>query len=138
MKTILSIPLIILILFTGIRIDIGTHYCGGSVAGTKISLDAELASCGMEQSSDITSPNGTFSKHCCEDTLSEFAICNNYIPSTFAVEKPVTTDVNNATLLSDFLSLRSFCDPNHYKDNSPPGINSPNSVALPALCIFRI
>lgn len=138
MKTILSIPLFFLILFTGIRVDIGTHYCGGSVAATKISLKGELASCGMEQSNDVRSTNGTFSRHCCDDTLSEFTICNNYIQSTFSLEAPVQTDMNHVMLTIDYLYNKSISDSKNFIQIRPPGLNTPNSVAIQALCIFRI
>jgi hypothetical protein len=43
MRKILSIPLFILIVFSWITVNISTHFCGGSVAATKVSPDSERA-----------------------------------------------------------------------------------------------
>ena len=49
MKRIVSIPLLFIILFSGINVKFASHYCGGNFSGTKVSLTGELATCGMEQ-----------------------------------------------------------------------------------------
>ena len=38
MKNVISIPLALLILFTGINVQIASHYCGGNFAAAKVSL----------------------------------------------------------------------------------------------------
>jgi hypothetical protein len=138
MKTILSIPLIILILFTGINVRFATHYCDGSVAATKVSLNGELATCGMEIPADLNSLQATYKNNCCNDIISSYTICNNYFSSSFFVSDPVQqvvqmiyVPVNPPISQESSVNNLNWCI-------RPPGTYSPNSVALPALCIFRI
>ena len=81
MKKILSIPLIMLILFTGVTVNFATHYCGGSVAATKVSLTGKLATCGMEGTSDNKTNEGLYKNHCCDDVTAAYTLSSNYIPS---------------------------------------------------------
>jgi len=48
MRKLSSISLAILILLAGMHITIATHFCGGEIAATKVSLAGIAASCGME------------------------------------------------------------------------------------------
>jgi hypothetical protein len=138
MKTVLSIPLLVLMLFTGIRVDIGTHYCGGSVAATKVSLDRELASCGMEQSSGCSNPVDIITHRCCEDVVTEFSICNNYFPTVFNAGDSYPTDITLFIVNPDFLIGQTITSSNQYISIRPPGDYSPSSVVLSDICIFRI
>jgi hypothetical protein len=137
-KNVLSISLIALIIFSGIRISFATHYCGGSVAATKVSLNGELASCGMEHHSDNILLQAIFTTRCCEDVKSDYSICNNYVPSSYFMINhgqhavPVLyASYNN--LISKEIIVNSV---NHYV--RPPGTSFPNMVSLPALCVFLI
>ena len=79
MKKILSIPLIILILGSGMTLNVATHYCCGKVAATKVSLSPRLASCGMEIPSVNKLTEDAISKHCCEDKISAYSFDTNYV-----------------------------------------------------------
>lgn len=138
MKTIASIPLILLILFTGINVKFATHYCGGSVAATKVSLNGELATCGMEHSTHSKSVQQILTKECCEDYTTSYSFCSNYFPTVYSTNEtlqqvksvidttPVNRDFQEFILNQSITSIR------------PPGTYSPNSVSQPSICIFRI
>ncbi|MDP3001889.1 MAG: hypothetical protein Q8N38_02015 [Bacteroidales bacterium] len=138
MKAILSIPLIILILFTGISVKFATHYCGGYVAATKVSLTGELATCGMESKSDNNTQQKTFDKHCCDDITSAYSICNNYFASSYNFYDPGQQVINMIAVLAGYLSNQETIINTSNNDIRPPGTNHPNSVDRPVLCIFRI
>lgn len=138
MKTLISIPLIILILFTGISVKFASHYCGGYVAATKVSLTGELATCGMESKSDNNTQQKTFDKHCCDDITSAYSICNNYISSSYFVNDPGQQVTYVIDVPADYMSNQEIIINISNNNIKPPGTNYPNSVTLPALCIFRI
>jgi hypothetical protein len=137
MRKILSIPLFVLILFSGITVNFATHYCGGSVAATKVSLNGELATCGMESASDNKSKEDLFANHCCDDVTAFYSLSSNYIPSfyfhndlfqqvSFFTEIPSENTIHNILLITSSEIIR------------PPGTHSPNSVERQVLCVFRI
>jgi hypothetical protein len=138
MKTILSIPLVLLILFTGIKVNFATHWCGGHVAATKVSLNCELASCGMEKSPDIKSLNVIFTEECCKNTSSVYSICNNYVPSFYSGD-----DLNQQVITVHYADIdykyshEKIILP-YLSDGRPPGTNESEKVSQPSLCIFRI
>lgn len=138
MKTFLSIPLIILVLFTGIKVNFAVHYCGGYVAATKVSLTGELATCGMESKSDNNTQQESFNKHCCDDITSAYSICNNYFASSYNFDDPGQQVINMITVPSGYLSNKETIINTSNNDIRPPGTNHPNSVDRPVLCIFRI
>jgi len=54
----------------------------GNFAGIKVSLDGELASCGMEGSKSKLPPAGQyFAKHCCDDVVTTCRTDSNYTPA---------------------------------------------------------
>jgi hypothetical protein len=138
MKKVLSIPLILLILFSGISVKFATHYCHGSVAATKVSLTGEPATCGMESQSVNTPFYNSYSKHCCYDVISAYSICNNYLSSSHIVIYPfqkISCSIDIPTVYIDNQAIASIITNEIIK---PPGYNSPNSVDRPLLCVFRI
>ena len=138
MKTILSIPLIILILFSGVIVSFASHYCEGTVVATKISLTGELATCGMEQNSSDNLLVDRFVNHCCDNTASVYSICNNYFPSSYNVEDPILQVISVLNVPFNFLSTLTIVNNTLNTTIRPPGCYTPNSVTLPDLCIFRI
>jgi hypothetical protein len=137
MKTILSIPLIILILFSGVIVSFATHYCEGSVVATKISLTGEQASCGMEHVSINNPLLVKFQNHCCDNVTSVYSICNTYFPSAYNVEDPILQVISVLLVPYDYLNSSDIAI-NTLSNIRPPGCYTPNSVTLPDLCIFRI
>lgn len=138
MRKVLSIPLIVLILFTGISVKFATHYCGGSVYATKVSLSGELATCGMEHHYDYSSHQENITKHCCEDVLSAYVIDNNYFGSSFQIDKPGMQGIHLFIVPPD-ISINQVAVSNPViKNTKPPGMNDFHSPAIQALCVFLI
>lgn len=138
MKTILSIPLIMLMLFTGISVKFATHYCGGFVSDTKISLTGELATCGMESDAESQTQQQTLRHHCCDNTLTAYSFCNTFFGSTYDVDNQEQQLINNIFIPVDYIidsKININILNNHTK---PPGYFNPNSVDRRVLCIFRI
>lgn len=136
MKKIVSIPLIILILFTGITVNVASHYCGGTYIASKISLSGELASCGMEHSSD-KEPGFNEADHLCEDFTSEYTFNSNYIPSATTIADNASwfqADEPAANIISAYRSqlLKGGAV------NRPPGFSVPGFTDPEMICIFRI
>jgi hypothetical protein len=138
MRKILSIPVILLILFTGINVNFATHWCSGYVAATKVSLDGDLATCGMEHQGDNRSDADLYKNHCCDDVITTYSFSRNYIPSCtfenhifrqvdFVADVPAELAADHKILITD-----------SEETIRPPGTYGPNSVDLQVLCISRI
>jgi hypothetical protein len=138
MKTLLSIPLIILILFSGVSVKFASHFCGGSYASTKVSLTGELATCGMEHPSVNNSLQDIYRNNCCNDIISAYSICNNYISSEYNPDAHRPQVISMIFVPADYLCDHKQIINTPYSNLRPPGNYYPNSVARPALCIFRI
>lgn len=138
MKTILSIPLIILILFSGVIVSFATHYCEGSVVATKISLTGEMATCGMEQTSVDNPLVDKFVNHCCDNVTAVYSICNTYFPSACNAEDPIFQVISVFVVPYNYLIKTEIPKYTLLTNIRPPGCYTPNSVILPDLCIFRI
>ncbi len=139
MKITASIILTLLIIFSGIRVNVASHYCMGSLSATKVSLSGELASCGMEHGTPAPSAQDMYTRHCCSDKLSSLSISINYIPT----ECSVLSDGGNHIVpafpvqngpVADQLSLLSVLT----GIKRPPGIYTPVEVQQQIICIFRI
>ena len=138
MKILISIPLIILLFFSGVSVKFATHYCHGNVAATQISFSGELATCGMEELKDICSSQETFGMHCCEDVRSSYSISNIYIPSTFTIEAPIVQDIKNFAIPADYHNAQFASDFNHTRIIRPPGTFQIDCLDPQVLCVFRI
>jgi hypothetical protein len=138
MKTVLSIPLIVLILFTGINVSFSVHYCSGSVFATKISLKGETATCGMENPSISTSFQDIFKNKCCDDVTSALSICNNYVPSTHFISDPEHTPIQEYSIPADLSPDQYNIDISAPVNTRPPGSFDNYRFSQAILCIFRI
>jgi hypothetical protein len=139
MKKLAAIPLIILILFTGIHISIATHYCGGHFAGSRVSLSDKTADCGMGEDSENNSSPGTLKRHCCENVLTSVTVCKNYFPesgSSIPQYFPLTTEVHENLFNLNSDEFAGFSG--HTIDKSPPGRYSPRSVEQQSICVYLI
>ena len=139
MKKFISISLTFL-LFTAIfHFSIATHYCGETIAATKISLSGKLASCGMENDEDNTPLSGTyFVSHCCENHLTFCSVTSNYQP-TFSYVPEVYRDHFKILSLPEGSTLQSAVLENPICTNiSPPGESASNHVDLCIICVYRI
>jgi hypothetical protein len=128
-----------LVLTAMLHLTISTHYCGGHVAASKISVSGKVASCGME-CSDIELPlYGTyFSKHCCEDVVTTFVLDNNYT-TTFSFVTEVFQNSFHVISSQEAVSVNFNIEKNPlFTDVSPPWALMSTDVDLSGICVFRI
>lgn len=139
MKRIISIPLMILILFSGIRVNIASHYCGGNFASSKVSLNGELASCGMEHQSGTKSPFDQISRHCCEDVIHAVKLNSNYVHSSCLHLSDQGQEIIHLFTTGDRLILnKKIFGSVASGTKRPPGRYNPVSVEQQVICIFQI
>jgi hypothetical protein len=135
MKKVVSIPLIILILFSGITINLASHYCMDSLVSSKLSFSGKLATCGMEDHGirkDGINPENT-----CSNISHSYTFSTNYVPS---FEKNV---VKIIPVVSFVLTITAILSDDTVSgiDNffiQPPGSFSPNNVDREIICVYRI
>jgi len=139
MKKVFSISLSVLMVVAMLHLSVATHYCGGKIAASTVSLSGKLATCGMECSEKgLPLPGTNFTKHCCDDIVTFCGIDSNYTPSfSFVPESyqynfqvfaiPVALSVNSCT---DLIPL--------YTNVSPPDELLSTNVDLSDICVFRI
>jgi hypothetical protein len=139
MKKFISIFLTFLMLTALFHLSFATHYCGGTIAATKISLSGKLASCGMENDEDYTPLSRTnFVSHCCDNHIAYFSVANNYHP-TFSCVPEVYRDHFKILSIPEGLTLQSAVLINSICSNvSPPGVTVSNNVDLSDICVYRI
>jgi len=119
--------------------SVATHYCGGHIAASKVSLTGKLAGCGMEDPHKQLPPAGIyFSKHCCEDVVTHYSTDNNYIPSVFNI--PACRDFNIPAQGLQSESTISLAGVYNllYSGISPPGALMSTNVDLSDICVYRI
>lgn len=139
-KKLLSISFAFLIALSVMHITIATHHCGsGNTTTEKVSIDGELASCGMEgPDNQCPLPGKRFSTHCCDDNVSVLAVDNNYAPS-FSEFKAYSLHILQVFDISESFQFYSLTAVNLISTSvSPPGIFLVSSVSLPDICVFRI
>jgi len=126
-------------LLSGMQLTISTHYCGGKLADSKVSILGQLASCGMESATDeCTQPGNHVKSSCCNDNVSVYAVDHNYSPS-FTGFKAFSQTVLQVFTISENSTLHSITPLGQlFTDVSPPGSLLVHAVSLPKICVFRI
>lgn len=139
MKKVFSISMVVLVLTVMLHLTVATHYCGGELAGSTVSLSGKLASCGMENTEKDKKLSGCFlNNHCCDDVVTFYIIASNYTSSFSVVSHfkkynllvfniPVGLSVQSSYVLT---SLNT--------NISPPDELMSTSVDLSDICVFRI
>lgn len=136
MRKIVAIPLIILILFTGITVNLAAHYCGGSFIASRISFSGKLATCGMDHTGP-EKPGISEADHTCQDFTSSYTFSGNYVPASvnyvnqYLVIQPAGSPPD--IILNSTIQVAELIDAGR-----PPGIYNPGDVDLEVICIFRI
>jgi hypothetical protein len=139
MKKVISIPLTILVLAAMLHLSVATHFCGGNIAASRISLSGKLASCGMEDNDkDVPVSGSHIASHCCDNVLVYYGINSVYFPSFSFVPESYQHNFQVYNFLSDLtintlVSIKSI-----YTSVSPPDGPVSNSVDLSCICVFRI
>lgn len=137
MKKFFSISLSLFIMLSVLHISIATHYCGGAIAATKVSLSGKPASCGMEGTENTCPLNGKQVKsNCCDDNVLIIAVDNNYSPS-FSEIKDITLKIFQVFDIP-LNSFQSISSANFILTSvSPPDKSSFSAVSLAEICVFR-
>jgi hypothetical protein len=138
MRKLLSIQLAVLILFSGLTVNIATHYCGGNPVATKVSLSGELATCGMEKATSEIPSQKSLKNHCCDNVISAYSLNNNFVPSYLLLSllQHQNIEVHYPAIINSALN-------DNFKIISdeiirPPGIFYNSQASQEILCIFRI
>ncbi|HEX2922352.1 MAG TPA: hypothetical protein VHO50_14410 [Bacteroidales bacterium] len=131
MKKIYAISLSLLMLFTGVTVNLAFHYCGGYLAHKEINFSGEAQSCGMEHQGD--EPGIT--NLCCQDKVQSYTFNSNYIPSFIDFETGLT-DIPVAEVFSIFNNFEEAATFN-FQTGNPPGY-FPDNTDLQDICILRI
>jgi hypothetical protein len=139
MKKYFTIPLALLILVSGMHFTIATHFCGGEIAATKISITGKEASCGMvRDTKSITSSETSITSDCCENEFSVYSVDNNYSPSAFHF-KEITQNILHEFLIPEGFSFHpALPSLTNFTNVSPPDNYLANAVSIADICIFRI
>ena len=139
MKRVFSILFALLILLSGTQLTVSTHYCGGELAASKVSVWGGVASCGMEKTTDeCIKPGSHLDKHCCNNTISVYEVDHNYSP-TFSEFKTNAQPVLQVFTLPENISFNSLTSLFQINANTSPPESLPGSaVSLPKICVFRI
>jgi len=138
-KKVISISLVFLIIAAMFHISVATHYCGGQIADSMVTLTGKLASCGMEGTEkELPFPGESFSKHCCEDVIMICETDSNYMPSFSLIPDSYRYNLQILPVLmglsvNSFRGLVSLCS-----NVSPPGALMSTDVDLSGICVFRI
>jgi hypothetical protein len=139
MKKVISISLTFLLLIAVLHLSFATHYCGGTIAASKISLTGKLATCGMEDNvKDLPLTGLHLTTHCCDNILVCYGINSIFFPTFSFVQEPCQQHFQIFRIpanlpLTSIASIKSNCT-----ILSPPGVSASNSVDLASICVFRI
>jgi hypothetical protein len=138
MKKFFTIPVVILLLLAGMRVTVATHYCGGKLAATKVSVTGNLASCGMAH--DVKSKASseiTFSSNCCQDETSVYKVDETFSTSEFHFKEHAQNLFLEFYIPSGYtfhLNSSAFI----LYNASPPGDHFANAVSIADICVYRI
>jgi len=122
-----------------LHLAVATHYCGGKVAASTVSLSGKLASCGMEGTEkDYPLPGTYLDIHCCDDIVTFCGIDSNYVPSFSFVPESYLYNFQ-VFAITVALSVNSYTGLIPlYTNVSPPDEMMSTSVDLSDICVFRI
>jgi hypothetical protein len=139
MKKVISISLTFLMLTAMLHLSVATHYCGGKIATSKISLTGKLATCGMNyDEKNIPQTGSYYTTHCCDNVMASYGINSIYFPSFSSFPESYQVHYQNLSVPCgyNFQSLKSVNS--IYTSVSPPDESLSCSVDLSDICIFRI
>lgn len=139
MKRGVSIALILLILTAMLNLSVATHYCGGKIAASKVSLTGKLASCGMAGSEKKLPLSGTsFTTHCCDDIVTYCGTDSNYTPSFSFIPDSYQYNFKFFSIPAGYPVYNPAVLKSQYIDASPPGALISTNVDISDICVFRI
>ena len=140
MKKIISISLTFIMLIALLHFSVATHYCGGTLTGSRISLSGKLATCGMESAGNDQQVPGVqyYTRHCCDNVLVFCGINGTYFPSFSFVPESYQTNFKIFSLPADISVNTTGYLKATYSNSGPPADLISSSVDLSSICILRI
>jgi len=139
MKKGTSISLALLMIAAMFHFSVATHFCGGKLASSKVSLTGKLANCGMEDTDMQVLLSGiNFSKHCCDDVVTYYGIDSNYIPSFSYFPESFQHNFQIFSIPAENPPYSVAVLSSHYINLCPPGALMSTCVDLSGICVFRI
>jgi hypothetical protein len=134
-----SIVLVVLMFASMLHFSVATHYCGGQLAASKVSLTGKLASCGMESCEmKLPLPGTHFTNHCCDDFVTFFKTDSNYSPSFSFIPDSYQYNFQISCIPAESPVYSSAVVKPLYTTESPPGVLMSTHVDLSDICVFRI
>ncbi len=138
MKKLLSIPLMMLIAFSGFSLKYSAHFCQGAQVASEISLSGRNATCGMEKPSEDNSLVDIIRNHCCDNVTTSYSTSWNYISSVHQTPDKEVQQIFDFGLLFNNSGIQNIGGLNQSRFTKPPGRLFPDSVSLTSICVFRI
>jgi hypothetical protein len=135
----ISIVAIVVLLLSGAHYTIATHFCGGKIAATKVSLSGQLATCGMEGTEEsCPSPGNHLKTHCCDNTVKTIGIIYNFNPPA-TIQNEISHNIIYISYIPIDQSLNKLSVLySLFTDSGPPGGFSATAVNLDNICALRI
>jgi hypothetical protein len=122
-----------------LHLSVATHYCGGNLAASRISISGKLATCGMENDGpDFFLEGLHFKSHCCDNKIVYCEINNYYFPTLYTVPEYFNHDFQILSLTADIALTSPFSVKTINTSVSPPNVYLSNRVDLSDICILRI
>jgi hypothetical protein len=109
MKKFFTIPVVILLLLAGMHVTVASHFCGGKLAATKVSVTGNLASCGMTHNVNSKATSEiTLSSNCCQDETSVYKVDETFSISEFNFKKAAQNIFQEYNFLAGYTFYRIF------------------------------
>lgn len=129
-----TIAVALLLVLSGMKITIASHYCQGTLAKTIISLNGKTASCGMVHTGPTESETKISAK-CCDDELHVYTVGDDYAPSDIRFGHLFNFDYFSPEIIASLSVLTALTKQIDY---SPPGHLLTSAVHAAEICVFRI
>jgi len=121
------------------HITIATHFCGGEIAATKVSLAGIAASCGMESDKNTgASSEASLASNCCTNEFAVYSVNSDYAPAEFQVRQLTQNLLHECYIPEAFAFQFNNLTSITRTDVSPPDNFFASAVSMAGICVFRI
>lgn len=138
MKKFFTIGITVLLVLAEMHVAVASHFCGGAVADTKVSLTGKSASCGMMHDANSASSETTFSSNCCKDETSVYKVDDNYAFSEFKFNLLAQNIYKECYIPTQYTFYSNIALFTAVANVSPPSYYFRNAMGLADICVFRI
>jgi hypothetical protein len=139
MKKFLTITVALLLLLSGMHITIATHFCGGELAATRVSVTGVMATCGMvHHEANNSSAETILKSNCCENETDVYAVDENYSTTEFHFKKVAPVILQVFYIPQGFSYHSNILQATYLANASPPDNFMANAVSMADICVFRI